>query len=571
MAELTQSVVVCNLDGRVLLYNQQARSQFRALSAAPTVAHGAELLGLGRSIYATFDRQLIAHALDSVRQRLARGARHPSAQFVTITPSGQLLRVQMAPVHDLPLAAGEAPTQATQATQLSGFVLMLEDRTKQYEQDCRQDQLLHQFFESQHAALAGLVAQAASLGQSALMAGLRGLQTQLQTFDAQALAGRSSRWPLEDMLGSELITAAQGRLAALPGLRVALAEIDPLLWLRIDSYALLLALQSLASRLVDEFDTTLVQLRLQAADGQQAHLDLIWKGQALSTETVINWERDPMQVGQQARALTVREVVQRHGGQFSFERDRTRQQAWFRFVLPLAAPEDRLDPQPAAADISRPVFYDFDLFQTSEAQHEHDQCRLSSLAFTVFDTETTGLNPSQGDQILQIGATRISAGKLRREESLEQLVDPQRDIPPEGIPIHGITPDMVIGQPTLAHVLPAFHTFAQDTVLVAHNAAFDMRFLQLGETRSGVRFDQPVLDTLLLSAVVHPNQASHRLEAIAERFGITVVGRHTALGDALVTAEVFLRLIPLLKAMGIETLGQARAAAQKTFYAKLSY
>jgi DNA polymerase-3 subunit epsilon len=294
-------------------------------------------------------------------------------------------------------------------------------------------------------------------------------------------------------------------------------------------------------------------------------------GQALSTETVINWERDPMQVGQEAHALTVREVVQRHGGQFSFERDRTRQQAWFRFVLPLAAPEDRLDPQPAAADISRPVFYDFDLFQTSEAQHAHDQRRLSSLAFTVFDTETTGLNPSQGDQILQIGATRISAGKLRREESFEQLVDPQRDIPPEGIPIHGITPDMVIGQPTLADVLPAFHTFAQDTVLVAHNAAFDMRFLQLGEARSGVRFDQPVLDTLLLSAVVHPNQASHRLEAIAERFGITVVGRHTALGDALVTAEVFLRLIPLLQAMGIETLGQARAAAQKTFYAKLSY
>ncbi len=60
-----------------------------------------------------------------------------------------------------------------------------------------------------------------------------------------------------------------------------------------------------------------------------------------------------------------------------------------------------------------------------------------------------------------------------------------------------------------------------------------------------MKFDQPVLDTLLLSAVVHPNQESHRLEAIAERFDVTVIGRHTALGDALVTAEIFQKLVPL--------------------------
>ena len=130
---------------------------------------------------------------------------------------------------------------------------------------------------------------------------------------------------------------------------------------------------------------------------------------------------------------------------------------------------------------------------------------------------------------------------------------------------------MLRGQPTIDKVLPAFHAFAADTVLIAHNAAFDMRFLQLKEEETGLRFDHPVLDTLLLSAVVHPNQESHRLEAIAERFGVTVLGRHTALGDALVTAEVLIKLIPLLKDMGILTLGQARAAAQKTYYARLKY
>ena len=88
MSELTQSVVVCNLDGRVLLYNNRARLQFRALSEAPGVAGGAELIGLGRSIYAVFDRKLVAHALESVQQRLQRGAASPSAQFVTTHPCG---------------------------------------------------------------------------------------------------------------------------------------------------------------------------------------------------------------------------------------------------------------------------------------------------------------------------------------------------------------------------------------------------------------------------------------------------------------------------------------------------
>ncbi|MBA4177011.1 MAG: DNA polymerase III subunit epsilon, partial [Leptothrix sp. (in: Bacteria)] len=143
--------------------------------------------------------------------------------------------------------------------------------------------------------------------------------------------------------------------------------------------------------------------------------------------------------------------------------------------------------------------------------------------------------------------------------------------PAAGIPIHGITPEMVAGKPTIAKVLPAFHAYAQDTVLVAHNAAFDLRFLQLKEASTGVKFEQPVLDTLLLSAVVHPNQDSHRLEAIAERFDVAVIGRHTALGDALVTAEIFQKLVPLLAGLGIHTLGEARAAAQKTYYARLKY
>ncbi|MFT3819155.1 MAG: 3'-5' exonuclease [Rubrivivax sp.] len=573
MAELTQSVVVCNLDGRILLYNSRARLQFRALS--DTVGAGAELVGIGRSIYAVFDRQLVAHALEQVQQRLQRGAAHPSAQFVTGTRSGQLLRVQMAPVRALG-DGGEADSA------LSGFVLMLDNITRDFADESERDRLLHELTESSRASLGNLQAAVELLDEPELDAATRERFQGVVRDEVAALARRihdaarhtaqamKTRWPLEDMLGADLVAAAARRIEALCGCRVDTAEVDASLWLKVDSYSLLQALAHLASRLVGEYEVRLIQFRLQA-EGARARLDLVWIGPGISTEIVMAWETDAITVDGQASALTVRDVVQRHGGAFWFERERVRAAALFRFLLPLAAEGAPLEAADVLHGDSRPEYYDFDLFAAREGDAALADRRLAELAYTVFDTETTGLNPSQGDRIIQIGATRIVAAKLRRQEVFEQLVDPGRDIPAAGIAIHGITPQMVAGQPPIGQVLPAFHAFAQDTVLVAHNAAFDMRFLQLQEQATGVRFEQPVLDTLLLSAVIHPQQESHRLEAIAERLGVTILGRHTALGDAMVTAEVFLKMIPLLAAQGIHTLGQAREAAQKTYLARVQY
>ncbi|HMR69683.1 MAG TPA: exonuclease domain-containing protein [Rubrivivax sp.] len=570
MAELTMSVVVCNLDGRVLLYNPRARLQFKALSQAPQLAGGAELIGLGRSIYNVFDRALVAHALENIQRRLARGAASPSAQFVTVTAGGQLLRAQMAPVRD-----GQA---------LTGFVLLLDNITRDYERDSSQDALLLSLTEGQRASLGNLRAAVELLEDPALDAATRerflavvrdeasAMSTRLQALATRSVEATKTRWPLEDMLGTDLVAAAERRLAERTGVRSGTLEVEPGLWLRVDSFALLQVLAYLGARLVDEFGVKALQLRLQRA-GRRAQLDLVWSGQAMSTETVMSWESEAMRAGDRVSALSVRDVMQRHGAEFWFERDRVRHQAFFRLLLPLAEEVGDAETLSAAAvrHDSRPEFYDFDLFGASESQHALDDRPLAALSYTVFDTETTGLDPAGGDKIIQIGAVRIVNGRLLRAESFEQLVDPRRTIPAAGIPIHGIRPEMVVGQPTIDRVLPAFHDYARDTVLVAHNAAFDMRFLQLEEAATGVRFDQPVLDTLLLSAVVHPSQDSHGLEAIAERFGITVVGRHTALGDALVTAEVWLKLVALLEAAGIRTLGQARTAAQKTYYARLKY
>lgn len=586
MSELTQSVVVCNLDGRILLYNQRARQQFRALSQAPAVADGAELIGLGRSIYALFDRKLVVHALEIIQQRMLRGSVQPSAQFVTTTTAGQLLRVQMAPVRsaqamDLPATADLVADRAD----LAGFVLMLDNITRDYEAASASDRVIHTLTECSRSALGNmqaaldvldypdLEAAARERFQRVLREEMRALGQRVASLEADLARNLKTRWPLEDMLGSDLLSAAMRRIETVTCLRVSILEMDRTLWLRVESFSLLQALVYLSGRLADEFGIRFVQLRLVPAPdtGSRAQLDLVWSGHAMSNETVMSWETDPMKVGGDTPGLTVRDVVERHEGAFWFERERTRQQAFFRLLLPLAEPQDWMSTTAFARGESRPEYYDFDLFRSTEETRSLDDRRLADLAYTVFDTETTGLDPSMGDEIIQIGAARIVNGRLLHQECFEQLVDPGRAIPAAVVAVHGITADMVAGQPTIDQVLPAFHAFAQDTVLVAHNAAFDMRFLQLKEQQTGLVFGQPVLDTLLLSAVVHPGQDSHGLETVAQRLNVPVVGRHTAMGDAMATARIFLQLIPLLAEQGIHTLGQAREAAQKTYYARLRY
>jgi DNA polymerase-3 subunit epsilon len=210
-----------------------------------------------------------------------------------------------------------------------------------------------------------------------------------------------------------------------------------------------------------------------------------------------------------------------------------------------------------------PVVYDFGLLDQGATTPGADD-RLDTLAFTVLDTETTGLDPLRYDRVVSIGAVRVDRGRVRADDVLDRLVDPGRPIPPEATAVHGITDDMVAGRSKLPDVLVDLVRFAADTVLVGHDIAFDLAFLRRGEAKAGVQLPQRVLDTMLLAAVLYPSEDKIDLETLAQHYGVAVLGRHTALGDALVTAELLVRMIPHLAALGITTYGQAEAASTAT-------
>jgi DNA polymerase-3 subunit epsilon len=566
MSELTLAVIVCNVGGRILLYNAAAR---RLLGQGDDAA-GA--VGLGRSLFAVLDRSLIGHALERLRGADAGDGPAPAVHLAATTIDGRLLRVAVAPV-------------AGRDGQLTGIVLTLEDVTRRAEADARRDALLRSLTEGTRASVGAIRAAIETVldypemelaERERFMAIIRdeavGLSARVEEALRESAEYLRSEWRLAEILGRDLLAALQRALTGELGVEVAVEDPGDDLWLSVDSYAVVGGVTQLAARLRAEAGAERLQLSLGRSRGH-ARLDLGWPGRPPDAKTLRAWSEEPLATAGSA-ASSVRDVLERHGGEAWCETDPEAGGARLRLLLPLAetvpaVPSPPARPTAAAVD-SRPEFYDFDLFGAAHDAAELDERGLDELAYTVFDTETTGLNPSAGDEIISVGAVRVVNGRLLRQETFDQLVDPRRPVSPLSVKLTGIAPELLEGQPTIDEVLPAFARFCEDSVLVGHNVGFDMRFFELKQARTGVRLSQPVLDTLLLSAALEPEQEDHSLEAMAARLGVSVVGRHTALGDAILTGEIFLRQLRLLAAQGIATLGEARAAARSTYLARMS-
>lgn len=173
--------------------------------------------------------------------------------------------------------------------------------------------------------------------------------------------------------------------------------------------------------------------------------------------------------------------------------------------------------------------------------------------FVVFDIETTGLSPKK-DMITEIGAVKIEDNKIIDEFS--QLINPQRKIPENIVKLTGITDEMVKDKPTIEEVLPRFEEFIEDTILVAHNASFDVGFIRDKFSKLGKKIDNPVLDTLELSRALFPKLKSHKLNIIAKHLKVNLVNHHRAVDDAKATAEIFLKSLDLVALKGITDVGR---------------
>jgi DNA polymerase III subunit epsilon len=559
MSQLPSGVLVCNSDGQVLLYNAQAQRLLQ---------QPGRLIGLGRSLFGVLDREPIIHALDLLHQATRQGEATPHTSFMMRPHEGLSLKFTMTPIFR---------TEANDPT-ITGFVLTVEDMTQQIEVELQRDLMFQTLTEAMRFSTEE-IRQAIStiLGTPGLTPAE--LAEHRQTIDRASLAMESqvqfakadytryqyAQTRTENILGDYLLELLRKHLVRRQQLSVE-TRTAPDLWLRINSFTLVQGLMQLGECLKSAGMHS-IHLELERFSEEQAQLSITWPGCLLDKGLLLEWQRRPLLLDASSRLVSFLELVEQHHGSVHIVENQAQCQS-LQITLPLAEPDshwhDPTRPQ------HRPIYYEFDLFNQA-GWGELGRVPLHKQTFVVFDTETTGLNPSDGDEIIQLGAIRIVNGRILYNETIDQLVDPCRHVPAASVSIHGINPELLKGQPTIAQVLPTFHHFVEGAVLVAHNAAFDMKFLQRGGQTCGLRFDHPVLDTLLLSSAVHPHQEKHSLDEVARRLQVPIVGRHTALGDAIVTAEILVRLLPLLEAQGIHTLEDAIQVSAASPYARLTY
>ncbi len=182
---------------------------------------------------------------------------------------------------------------------------------------------------------------------------------------------------------------------------------------------------------------------------------------------------------------------------------------------------------------------------------------LVDIPFVVLDLETTGSRPGTA-KITEVGAVRLEG--LREVAHFQTLVNPQRPIPPFITRITGITQEMVAGAPRIDEVMPQLLNFLEGAIIVAHNAPFDVSFLNYELRRlNGKKLGEEAFDTLPLARLLAPGLPNYRLGTVAEALGAPVSACHRALADARAAAHVFTVLLERLQEQGVTRLGEARA------------
>ena len=182
---------------------------------------------------------------------------------------------------------------------------------------------------------------------------------------------------------------------------------------------------------------------------------------------------------------------------------------------------------------------------------------LLGTRYIAFDIETTGMCPFEGDEIIAIGAVVIEERNILDKPYFYELVNPKRPVSEPSQKITGLTEDILKDKREIGPVLLDFLEFCGPGVLVAHNASFDISFMNVKLGASiGERIVNPVIDTALLTSALYYALGDYSLESLTPRFNLDLKGRHNALSDARIAASLYLTLLSELKKRGIATLSE---------------
>ena len=190
----------------------------------------------------------------------------------------------------------------------------------------------------------------------------------------------------------------------------------------------------------------------------------------------------------------------------------------------------------------------------------HTTRPLVSLNAIAFDLETTGLDTSRA-RVIQLGAVRVIHGRMVEEESFQSLINPGEAIPEANSKIHGIYDGDVANAEPFTEINSRFNQWRGESVLIGYANSFDLAMLKREHEIAGLDWVAPrTLDIRFLVNVVAPNLPDYSLDTIASWLGVEIHHRHSALGDAIATAQIFIELIPLLRERGVRTLAEAERA-----------
>ena len=388
ISELPEGVLICNAEGRILLYNRRA-GEFLAIDDDNQFNDGSEsgrFAGLGRSVFSVIDQNLIEHALDEINERLKRKVTNAVSQFVAQGKEKHVLQAQAVPI-------------LNRLGQFTGFILILNDITGQRRADNRVDSLLQSLTKSARSPLASIrsaievILEYPDMDPAHLQRfkdiiykesiTLSDILNQVANDYSRLIQTQRS---LVLMSATYLIETIKRRAKDRLGIVVHVEKPVEKTKVKVDSYSIISAILFVLNELKNKTGTYEFTCKLERGE-KFVNMDLLWQGNTFKAETLRKWEDQFLVIGKEKSPLTLKEVLGHHEAGIYAGRT-TEDQPYIRFLLPVAETQSPKKPRhiPILPE-SRLKFYDFELFDQPGQNPELDNRLLTELTYTVLIRE----------------------------------------------------------------------------------------------------------------------------------------------------------------------------------------